>query len=218
VPGAPLLMQVIATLISFGFVTLLFAMLFKYLPETKVAWRDVWIGAAVTAVLFTLGKTGLEIYISKAAPESGYGAAGALALVLVWVYYSAQIFLMGAEFTAVYAAEEGSRADMKSSVQASVPAPDVAAAPPPVLSVPRPARPPLRAATASGNDLPGAVLDATVDRLPAFLGIGKGKKIKPLKFLGRLAGAAATLVTARLFGGKRKEKLPSPPQRVPRRF
>jgi membrane protein len=109
VPGAPAMMQVAGMIVSFVFVTLLFVLLFKYLPDARVAWGDVWIGSTVTALLFTLGKSGLEIYISKAAVSSSYGAAGALALVLVWVYYSAQIFLMGAEFTSVYALHEGSR-------------------------------------------------------------------------------------------------------------
>ena len=203
-PGAPVIMQVITTLVSLGFVTLLFALLFKYLPETSVAWRDVWIGALVTAILFTLGKTGLEIYISKAAPASGYGAAGALALVLVWVYYSAQIFLMGAEFTNVYATEKGSLAREKSEVRAS----EAAAAPSPITSVPRPNKkepdpgpPPVL--TPAG--LPDAVLHATVEKLPALLGIEKGKKIKPLKFLGRVTGATLALAGVRLMSAFRRK-------------
>jgi len=108
IPGLPMLMQVIGMVVSFAFTTVLFALLFKYLPDTKVAWHDVWIGSIVTSLLFTAGKSGLEFYIGRAGTSSGFGAAGALALVLVWVYYSAQIFLMGAEFTAVYAAKEGS--------------------------------------------------------------------------------------------------------------
>jgi membrane protein len=173
--------------------------MFKYLPDTPVAWRDVWIGSVVTALLFTLGKTGLEIYISKAAPESGYGAAGALALVLVWVYYSAQIFLMGAEFTNVYATEEGSRTQEKQEVHA----PDIAAAPSPIASLPRPAK--TRGASGAHGDLPDAVLGATMEKLPALLGLGKGHKIRPLRFLGRLTGAALTLAAAGLAGRKSKK-------------
>jgi membrane protein len=183
-------MQVITTLISFGLVTLLFALLFKFLPEAKVAWRDVWIGSVVTALLFTLGKTGLEIYISKAAPESGYGAAGALALVLLWVYYSAQIFLMGAEFTNVYATEEGSRARKTEEVHA----PDIASAPVPIATLPR----------AEPGLTPEAAFQAGIDRLPALLGFDKKKKIKPLRFLGRLTGAALVLAAAGLAGRKGK--------------
>jgi membrane protein len=83
---------------SFGFTTIFFAMMFKILPDTFVAWRDVWFGAAATALLFTLGKYLITLYIGSSNAASAYGAAGALVIVLVWVYYSAQILLFGAEF------------------------------------------------------------------------------------------------------------------------
>lgn len=108
-PQAAVIGQAISLLLSFGFVTVLFAAMFKFLPRTVVLWRDVWVGAAVTALLFTLGKFGLEIYLARAGVASGYGAAGALAVLLVWVYYSAQIFFFGAEFTKVYSKRYGSR-------------------------------------------------------------------------------------------------------------
>ena len=94
--------------ISFGVITLLFAMMFKILPDAPVAWNDVWIGAAVTAFLFTVGKLLIGIYLGKANFASTYGAAGSLVVILVWVYYSTQILLFGAEFTNVYAMTYGS--------------------------------------------------------------------------------------------------------------
>lgn len=107
--AAALIGQVVTFVLSLGLVMVLFACMFKFLPATHVEWRDVWPGAGVTALLFTLGKFGLEQYLARSDPASGYGAAGALALLLVWVYYSAQIFFFGAEFTEVYARRMGSR-------------------------------------------------------------------------------------------------------------
>jgi membrane protein len=95
-------------LVSFGVITLLFAMMFKILPDAPVAWNDVWIGAAVTALLFTVGKLLIGIYLGKANFASTYGAAGSLVVILVWVYYSTQILLLGAEFTKAYATGHGS--------------------------------------------------------------------------------------------------------------
>ncbi|MES2707763.1 MAG: YihY/virulence factor BrkB family protein [Verrucomicrobiota bacterium] len=108
-PGVNFLGQAVSFVVSFAFVTALFAAMFKFLPKTPIQWRDVWTGGAVTALLFTLGKFALEQYLARSNPASGYGAAGALALILVWVYYSAQIFFFGAEFTEVYARRLGSR-------------------------------------------------------------------------------------------------------------
>lgn len=108
-------LEAIATVVnfmfSFVFMTAMFAMLYKFMPRVKIHWRDVWAGAAVTALLFTIGKILIGIYIGKSAISSGFGAAGSLVVVLVWVYYSAQIFLLGAEFTWVYAHAHGSRKD-----------------------------------------------------------------------------------------------------------
>jgi membrane protein len=83
--------------------TALFAMIYKYLPDVKLAWSDVWIGAAVTAVLFVLGKYLIGVYIGQVAAGSVYGAAGSFAVLLIWTYYSALISFFGAEFTQVYA-------------------------------------------------------------------------------------------------------------------
>jgi membrane protein len=96
-------------LVSFAIITTMFALIYKIMPRVKVAWADVWIGAAVTAVLFTIGKFLIGLYIGKSSLTSGFGAAGSLVVMLAWVYYSAQIFLMGAEFTWAYAHTFGSR-------------------------------------------------------------------------------------------------------------
>jgi membrane protein len=99
-------------LVSFGVITLLFALIYKIIPRVDVAWHDVWVGAAVTSLLFTIGKFLIGLYLGKSDIGSAFGAAGSLVLVMVWVYYSAQIFLLGAEFTWVYAHEYGSRKGM----------------------------------------------------------------------------------------------------------
>jgi membrane protein len=104
------LWQALFVLVSFGFATLLFALVFKVLPDAPIVWRDVWLGALLTAALFTLGQHLIGLYIGKSSVASTYGAAGSLAVLLVWVYYSAQIVLFGAEFTRVYAAAHGSHA------------------------------------------------------------------------------------------------------------
>lgn len=102
-------LHVMNFVISFVVITALFALIFKILPDAQVAWRDVWVGAALTAALFTIGKFALGLYLGKSNVASGYGAAGSLVLVLLWVYYSAQIMLYGAEFTQVYANRLGER-------------------------------------------------------------------------------------------------------------
>ncbi|MGJ7510939.1 YihY/virulence factor BrkB family protein [Variovorax sp. GT1P44] len=106
--GWATLAQNVNSVFGFAIVTVGFAMIFKFMPRVRVQWRDVWIGAVVTAVLFTIGKFLIGLYIGKTGIASGYGAAGSLVVLLVWVYYSAQIFLLGVEFTWVYAHEYGS--------------------------------------------------------------------------------------------------------------
>jgi membrane protein len=103
------LAQVLNEAITFALFTVGFALIYKYMPRAKIEWHDVWIGAAVTSLLFTVGKFLIGLYIGKSAIASGFGAAGSVVVVLVWVYYSAQIFLLGAEFTWVCAHELGSR-------------------------------------------------------------------------------------------------------------
>ena len=100
--------QLVNAVLSFGLTGAVFAFIYKFMPRVRIQWRDVWLGAGVTALLFTLGKTLIGLYIGKTGVASGFGAAGSLVVLLVWVYYSAQVFLMGAEFTWVYARTYGS--------------------------------------------------------------------------------------------------------------
>jgi membrane protein len=102
-------LQVAGFAASFALISLLFAMMFKWLPDTKVEWRDVWLGAILAAALFEVGKFLIGLYIGKQGLESTYGAEASIIMVLIWVYYSAQLVLMGAEFTCVYARRYGSR-------------------------------------------------------------------------------------------------------------
>jgi membrane protein len=95
--------------VSFALMTLVFGMMYKLMPRARIGWRDVWIGAGVTALLFAIGKLLIGLYLGRSSVGSAFGAAGSLVVVMVWVYYSAQIFLLGAEFTRVYAHAHGSR-------------------------------------------------------------------------------------------------------------
>jgi len=106
-PGGLAVALTVYLIFDFGIVVLLFAMIFKFLPDVKIQWRDVWIGAIVTALLFGLGKWLLGLYLGSGAAGSAYGAASSLITLLLWVYYSSQILLLGAEFTQVYAARVG---------------------------------------------------------------------------------------------------------------
>jgi membrane protein len=104
-----LIWKTINVVVSFGVTTLLFALIYKILPDVKIQWRDVWIGALVTALLFTLGKAAIGWYLGRPGTTSTYGAAGSFVALLLWVYYSAQILFFGAEFTQVYAKTYGSQ-------------------------------------------------------------------------------------------------------------
>jgi len=108
-PGAKVLVEGLTFVVAFGLITLLFAMIFKVLPDVKIAWRDVWVGAVVTALLFTIGKFLIGLYLAKSSVASTYGAAGSLVVLLLWIYYSSQILFLGAEFTQVYATRYGSQ-------------------------------------------------------------------------------------------------------------
>ena len=109
IPGGTVIGHSLEVTASFAIVTLLFAMMFKILPDVKIAWNDVWIGAAATSVLFTIGKLLIGLYLARGGVATPYGAAGSVVVMIVWVYYSAQILFLGAEFTKVYAHEQGSR-------------------------------------------------------------------------------------------------------------
>jgi membrane protein len=108
-PGGAVVWQFVNVLLSFGIITLLFAAIYKILPDVEIAWSDVWVGAAATALLFTIGKLLIGLYLGHATVGSTFGAAGSLLVFLVWVYYSAQILFFGAELTQVYARKFGSR-------------------------------------------------------------------------------------------------------------
>jgi membrane protein len=107
-PGATVLSAILSILLNLIIITALFAMIFKFLPDAKIGWSDVWIGAGLTTLLFIAGKWALGLYLGSGSAGSAYGAVGSLITTLVWVYYSAQIMLFGAEFTQVYANEFGS--------------------------------------------------------------------------------------------------------------
>jgi membrane protein len=132
-PKAALVGQILNNLLSLGIIAAFFALVFKYLTNAKIAWRDVWVGALVTSFLFHVGKIGIGLYLGRASIGSTFGAAGSLAILLVWIYYSAQIVFFGAEITRLYAQRYGAgvRPD-----EDAVPAPGAC---PPAL--PAPARP-----------------------------------------------------------------------------
>ncbi len=119
-PGWELLLQGVNVLVSIGITTVLFAMIFKFMPTVPIRWHDVWIGAIVTAVLFEIGKIAIGIYLGKSGVNESFAAAGSLVVLLAWVYYAAQIFLLGAEFTKVYADEHGSVAGAKAVMATKV--------------------------------------------------------------------------------------------------
>ena len=102
-------LHILNFIISFGVITVLFAMIYKILPDVQIRWNDVWIGAATTSLLYTIGKFLIGLYLGKSSVGSAYGAAGSLVIILVWVYYASQILFFGAEFTKVYAKKYGSR-------------------------------------------------------------------------------------------------------------
>ena len=106
-PGGEVLWQFVNLGVSFGVVSLLFALIFKVLPDARTPFKDLWIGGVLTAALFTLGKFGIGLYLGKTSVASGFGAAGSLVALLVWIYYSTQILLFGAEFTRAYAESKG---------------------------------------------------------------------------------------------------------------
>lgn len=108
-PLPPLVLEIMNFFISFGVITLLFALMFKVLPDVEIAWNDVWIGAGITALMFTIGKVLIGLYLGRSAVGTAYGAAGSLVVILIWIYYSAQILFFGAELTQVYTNRFGSR-------------------------------------------------------------------------------------------------------------
>jgi len=108
-PAPELILQVVNFLVSFAIISGLFSAIFKFLPDVRIEWRDVILGGAVTSALFSLGKLALGIYLGKASFASTYGAAASIVVLIVWVYYSGQIFFLGAEFTKTFANCYGSQ-------------------------------------------------------------------------------------------------------------
>jgi membrane protein len=121
-PFGTIFLSMINAVVSFALISLMFAAIYKVLPDRTLEWRDVGIGAVVTAALFTLGKSLIGWYIGTSAIASSYGAAGGLLVILLWVYYSSEIFLLGAEFTRAYSIRQGSRADLDALVHSALPA------------------------------------------------------------------------------------------------
>lgn len=119
-PGLATILHILHLTLSFGFTTVLFAMMFKILPDKPVEWEEVWLGAAIAAILFTLGKHLISLYIGSSNMASTYGAAGALIIVLVWVYYSAQILLLGAEFAKAYTDQRRTLREVRRTTRAVV--------------------------------------------------------------------------------------------------
>ena len=113
--------QGVNLIVSFGMLNAVFAAIYKFMPRARIEWRDVWVGAAVTALLFIIGKFLIGLYLGKSDIGSSFGAFGSIIIVMVWVYYSAQIFLLGAEFTWVHAHETGSRSAQKEESAESAP-------------------------------------------------------------------------------------------------
>jgi len=109
IPAFEAISQILNFVVSFGVITVLFAFIFKYMPDVRMPWKDVWVGAAITSLLFAVGKLGLGMYLAKSSTANAFGAAGSLVVILLWVYYSAQILFFGAEITQVYAKERGSK-------------------------------------------------------------------------------------------------------------
>jgi membrane protein len=198
-PGAAVLLQVVNIVISLGIATLLFAMIYKLLPNTHIDWRDVWVGAFATAVLFEVGKFLIGLYLGKSNMTQAFAAAGSLVVLIAWVYYAAQIFLLGAEFTKVYAQEHGSHAAhhalamTEATATHGIPAEKLPQAKQPV--------PPLAAAKVQGDAPATQSADANTEQK---------KDPKQADADAHLAGAQ------RLRENRQKMRQTRPPEPVPR--
>ena len=188
--GWEVLAQVINAVIGFVMTTAVFALIYKLMPRVKVSWGDVWVGAAVTALLFTAGRLLISLYIGKTNVASGFGAAGSVAVVFVWVYYSAQVFLVGAEFTWIYAQRMGSQQHLlKSSAQEKRSASDI----PQVSAGPRsPAS--IQAQTDKDDAATGALTDADVTAAQGSRLVKTSSYALPLTLAGLATGAALVLM------------------------
>ena len=175
-PGWELLLQVLNMAIGVSISTLLFAMIYKLMPSTHIAWRDVWIGAGVTAVLFEVGKLLIGLYLGKSGVTESFAAAGSLVVLLAWVYYAAQVFLLGAEFTKVYADEHGSLSGAKAMDKTAETAAEG-----------KPVEVPKSGPAVPGTQSPGVVLPAAVHSPAGAL----AAKQSVVAAKGSVAGSAA---------------------------
>ncbi|MEA2571883.1 MAG: rane protein [Acidobacteriota bacterium] len=180
-PGGEALWQSVQLAFSFCVVTVLFAMIFRFLPDLKIEWRDVWLGATFTSLLFVIGKFALGLYLGKSAVGSSFGAAGSLVVLLLWVYYSAQILLFGAEFTQVYARAHGSLKDETAREEAAAkreetPAPKPVVAAPQVAWKTAPGPGGAGVAKMAGSGFAGLVLGTLVGGVAATLVVVKSVK------------------------------------------
>ena len=155
--GWEVLAQVVTFLFGLAVTTVGFALIYKLMPRVSVQWHDVWIGAGVTALLFSLGRFLIGLYIGKSGVASGFGAAGSLIIVFVWVYYSAQIFLLGAEFTWVYATTFGSMKDVQNDRNTAVPLTPAALTVPAAGPAPAPQKTPGAPPTLSPTGTPASI-------------------------------------------------------------
>jgi len=186
-PAFEFLIQVINFVASFAIITVLFALTFKFVPDARIAWKDVWLGAAVTSLLFTLGKMAIGIYLGNSSVGSAFGAAASVVIILVWVYYSAQILFLGAEFTQVYANMFGSKVvpdedalplSEKDRAEQGIPSRNAQAVPAPEAANPAGPALPIPAAIRSANrSLPAPAPQPGIQRIlaagaPALLAFG----------------------------------------------
>jgi membrane protein len=185
-----LIWKAINFVVSFGVTTLLFALIYKVLPDVKIQWRDVWIGALVTSLLFTLGKAAIGWYLGRPGTTSTYGAAGSFVALLLWVYYSAQILFFGAEFTQVYAKAYGSRIE---PAENAVPVTEEARA---QQGIPRPEQVE-QTAQLHERQLGGATIAGTTTGADAVARGGSPKKP---------AGTLAALMVGWMLGRRQRSK------------
>lgn len=197
-PFQELILQIINLVVSIGIITVLFALIFKILPDAEIAWKDVWMGALVTAILFSIGKTLIGLYLGSSAVANSFGAAGSLVLLLLWVYYSAQILLFGAEFTQVYANTLGSRIILEGGPEPITPAAANPAQAPGIVSPgtsPRPAAP--------GRPIIPVTSAPTYDMNPK---IERENRQTARFFFGLMTASFLTGIMTTLFGLKKTRK------------
>ena len=187
IPISEILLQILNLIISIGVITVLFALIFKFLPDAEIAWRDVWLGAFVTALLFSLGKFLIGIYLGNSTVGSSFGAAGSLVVLLLWIYYSAQILLFGAEFTQVYANEFGSKIVPEGKEVAAQPA-----------TAPRPGRKPMKEIQPQLAVPAASAIAAREGRLE------RQNQQTARVFVGLMAASFFTGILTTIFGLKRR--------------